>query len=288
MNSERPDRAADAGVRREAYVLGTDEAELARLGLQHRLWSGAAHAAWERAGLRPGMSVLDAGCGPGFAAFDMAQIVGAEEGRVVGVDESPVYVAHLNAQAGPRGLPHLHAVVGDVGDLPGPTGLQEASFDVAYARWVLCFVPDPAAVLRGVGRLLKPGGRLVVQDYFNYESMTTAPRSASFTKAVRATGEAWRRRGGNPDVVGRLPEMLAAEGFRMEHLDVNQRLARPGTPMWHWPQSFWRNFLPVLVQMGLLTEQDRVEWERDWAELSRTPTAFVVLPPVFDVVAVRV
>ena len=126
-----------------------------------------------------------------------------------------------------------------------------------------------------------------MQDYFNYEAMTTAPRSPAFAKAVAATGQSWRSRGGDPDIMGRLPVMLEQRGFTIEHIGVNQRIARPGEPMWHWPQTFWRNFLPVLVEMGLLASADSEAWVKEWEELARTPGAYVLLPPVFDVVAVK-
>lgn len=51
--------------------------------------------------------------------------------------------------------------------------------------------------------------------------------------------------------------------------------------------DFWTNFLPVLVGMGLLTEDDRAAWHREWDQLAATPGAFVLLPPVFDVIAVK-
>ena len=57
--------------------------------------------------------------------------------------------------------------------------------------------------------------------------------------------------------------------------------------MWHWPQTFWTNFLPVLIGLGLLKEQDQKDWLREWEQLSRTPGAFALLPPVFDVIAVK-
>ena len=285
---------APASATQPEYVLGTDPAELERLGLQHRLWSDAAHSAWMRAGLAPGMNVLDVGCGPGFAAFDMAQIVAAVgpgeaggPGKVVGVDESAPYLEHLHAQATGRGLRNLSSIQSDVTALASIPTLSPASFDFAYTRWVLCFVKDPAAVVRGVSRLLKPGAKWVIQDYFNYEAMCTAPRVESFAKAVRATGQSWRTRGGDPDIIARLPALLESSGMRVEHLGVTQRLARPGEPMWHWPQSFWRNFLPVLVKMGLLTDADRAQWERDWIELAKKPGAFVLLPAVFDLIAVK-
>src|SRR5262245_45754063 len=117
------------------YVLGTGSDELVRLALQHRLWSDAAHQAWQRAEIRPGQRVLDVGSGPGYAAFDLAQIVTAA-GGVLAVDESAGFVEHANAQAKVRGLPQLRAKVGDVQQLAGALA-GEAPFDLAYARWVL-------------------------------------------------------------------------------------------------------------------------------------------------------
>jgi ubiquinone/menaquinone biosynthesis C-methylase UbiE len=284
---------SSTNLRSNEYVLGTDERELERLGLQHRLWSDAAHALWRRAGIQPGSAVLDIGCGPGFALLDLARIVTAQSrhtapGRVVGVDASRPYLAHLGAQAAAQQLTNISTVQADLHDLDHLAEVEPGSFDAAYARWVFCFVSDPAAVLRGAARALKPGGRLIVQDYFNYESMSVAPRRESFTKAVLATGRSWRTRGGDPDIIGRLPGLLPAAGLRLIHLDVHQRLARPGEQMWHWPQTFWENFLPTLVHMGLLNEDDQAAWLRDWDELSRTPGAFIMLPAVFDLIAEKV
>ena len=46
------------------YVLGTEEEEIARLGLQHRVWRARMLDGWARAGLAPGMNVIDVGAGP--------------------------------------------------------------------------------------------------------------------------------------------------------------------------------------------------------------------------------
>src|SRR5687768_9939182 len=67
------------------YFLGTRAAELARLGLQHRLWSGSAFDCRERAGIGQGASVLDLGCGPGYTSLDLVALV-APTGRVVAID----------------------------------------------------------------------------------------------------------------------------------------------------------------------------------------------------------
>src|SRR5688572_27926373 len=113
------------------YVLGTGDDELQRLGLQHRLWSDALQLACRRAQLRLGERVLDVGAGPGFASFDLAQMV-SDRGAVVAVDESQAFVEHLTQQAAARGLAQLRGRRGDVQQL-GALLAAEAPFDLAYA-----------------------------------------------------------------------------------------------------------------------------------------------------------
>ena len=272
----------------QEYVLGTGRDELDRLAFQHRLWSDAAVAAWRRAGLCMGQSVLDVGCGPGFASFDLAQLVGST-GRVIGVDESSGFIAHVNAQAASRGLSQLSGVVGDAQNLPAALSgvVEPSSIDLAYARWVLCFVANPAAVVDQVARLLKPGGRFVVHDYFNYRAMTLAPRRRSYERVVAATIQSWEARGGDADICGRLPRLLKQAGLRLEHLEVHQRIARGHDTMFQWAHTWWRNYAPKLVAMGLLDAADCQELLRDLDEARASDTDFIVLPPVFELIAVR-
>ncbi|MFG0284465.1 MAG: class I SAM-dependent methyltransferase [Phycisphaerales bacterium JB039] len=268
------------------YVLGVDQQELERLGTQHRLWADAAHRLWMRARLLPGQTVLDIGCGPGYAALEMAQIVGPS-GRIVGVDESAAFVARAREQAHGRGLTWLSAHEGDVQDLQAAVSLAPASVDLAYARWVLCFVPDPGAVLDGAGRLLKPQGRIALQDYFNYEGMRMAPERPAFNRVRDAAAASWRARGGDPDVMGRMPRLLRERGFAIDSLEVDQRIARPGHPMWVWPEVFWRSFVPRLIAGGFLSQDDANAFSAEWAEAAADPDTFFQLPPVYEIVAQR-
>ena len=67
------------------YVLGTHEEEISRLGLQHRVWRPVALDCWQRAGVTVGSRVLDLGAGPGYAAVDLAEIVGST-GKIVALE----------------------------------------------------------------------------------------------------------------------------------------------------------------------------------------------------------
>ena len=117
------------------YVLGTHDAEIDRLGLQHQVWRRAALSLWERAGISRGSTVIDAGAGPGFASLDLGEIVG-KEGRVIALERSERFLNRLKEEAARRGLSQIQAVEGDLlGDV-WPQGLA----DFIWCRWVLAFV----------------------------------------------------------------------------------------------------------------------------------------------------
>src|SRR5438105_8560478 len=73
------------------YVLGTHNEELARLGLQHRVWRPVVLDCWQRAGITIGKRVLDVGAGPGYATVDLAEIVGPT-GEVVALERSETFI----------------------------------------------------------------------------------------------------------------------------------------------------------------------------------------------------
>ena len=109
--------------------------------------------------IRPGEAVLDLGCGAGFDAFIASQLVGPA-GRVVGIDLSPEMLAIAEAELREAKSPQIEFQVAQVEVLPFP----DASFDVALSNGVLNLIPDKAAALREIFRVLRPGGRLQACD----------------------------------------------------------------------------------------------------------------------------
>ena len=112
------------------YVLGTHDAEVARLGLQHRVWREPMLGAWQRAGLGAGWRVVDVGAGPGFATWDLAAAVGSD-GEVLAVERSEKFVAAFKAEQERRGLKQVGLLEGDLMVIPAPNG-----YDMAWCRWV--------------------------------------------------------------------------------------------------------------------------------------------------------
>jgi SAM-dependent methyltransferase len=264
------------------YILGTDRRELERLGFQHQVWAPDTAALWRDAGFTRGHALLDVGCGPGYATLDLAHLVGSE-GSVLGVDVSERFLGHLERQAAERGLPQVEVRQGDVGKLE----LEEESFDGAFARWVLCFTPDPAAVVRGVARALRPGGTFAVLDYLDYTAFRVAPESPAFQRVIEATGASFRRAGGDADVARRIPGLMRDAGLEVSVLRPVQRIALPGTATWFWPQTFFHGYANQLVEMGMLEEAEAVAFREEWELLAADPSAYLLTATMAAVVGVK-
>src|ERR1700728_790445 len=93
----------------------------------HRVRTAENSAGYLVPHLRPGLSVLDVGCGPGTITVDLARLVAA--GRVIGLDASPDVIAQAESHAAERGADNVSLEVGDLFDLQ----YDDAAFDVVHA-----------------------------------------------------------------------------------------------------------------------------------------------------------
>lgn len=133
------------------YAMGYTEGEYARLVRQAGLLESTTRDAIAAAGLRPGMRVLDVGCGMGDVAFLAAEAV-SSGGHVVGIDRDPRAVHQARARVDGRAVSFEQADVAsiDVSRLGGP-------FDAVIGRYVLVHQPDAVAFVRSVLPALRPG-----------------------------------------------------------------------------------------------------------------------------------
>jgi ubiquinone/menaquinone biosynthesis C-methylase UbiE len=178
-----------------------------------RFWVEAPHPVVTPERLRsvlrpePGERVLEIGPGTGYYTLDMAEWVGggatgepvAAVGRAEGAvgdgtieifDLQQEFLDHTMRRAAERGLANVVPTQGDATDLP----YEDASMDAVVLTAVLGEIPDRAAALREIRRVLKPGGRLVVGELFGDPHFTTL---SSLRRQAAEAGLAFESNSGN-------------------------------------------------------------------------------------------
>jgi SAM-dependent methyltransferase len=266
----------------EEYVLGTHDAEVERLGLQHRVWRRRALEAWQLAGIGPSQTVLDVGCGPGFAALDLAELVGPS-GRVVAVDKSEKFLSALDATCRERHLGNIatHLADLDAGELPDVTA------DHAWGRWVFAFVKNPRAVLWQVAAALAPDGAIVLHEYFDYSTWRGAPRFPELDEFVSAVMASWRDNGGELDIALSLPSWLEELDFEVRCARPIVDIVQPSDPTWSWLASFVDVGRQRLVDLGYMSlGRSEAIWQA-FSAFQHSPGARMITPGVLEIVAKR-
>jgi SAM-dependent methyltransferase len=266
----------------QPYVLGTHGEELERLRFQHELWRPLAEAAWDRAGLKTGERVLDLGAGPGFAALDLARRVGPT-GQVLALEHSPAYVVAGQRLAVEAGLTHLELRQHDL--LRDP--LPREGFDLAWMRWVAMFLADLEPLLTQLPLALRPGGRLVLHEYVQWDSFGLHPHGAAIHRFGQAVQRSFRQAGGDPDVNRRLPSLLAARGFHIDALEPLPVLGREGSLAAQWMQRFVMVYAHQLQAQGLWSAADQAEALAEIEAAAEDPGSFWMGPTVLELRATR-
>jgi ubiquinone/menaquinone biosynthesis C-methylase UbiE len=185
------------------YTHGHEAATLASHGAR----TAATSAAYLLPHLRPGVELLDVGCGPGTITLDLAAAVAP--GQVTGIENVEPPLEAARAEAARRGDRTTRFELGDVMALPYADG----SFDVVHAHQVLQHLADPVGALREMARVCRPGGRVVARDA-DYAAMAWHPPSLELER-WRATYRAIAH--GNlaePDAGRRLREWANAAALQ--------------------------------------------------------------------------
>jgi SAM-dependent methyltransferase len=172
----------------------------------HRWRTAENSAAYLLPYLRPGMTVLDVGCGPGTITIDLAARIAP--GRLTACELSADALALARAEAAARGRGNVDFAVSDVLALD----FADATFDVVHAHQVLQHVGDPVRALREMRRVCKPGGIVAARDG-DYAAFTWFPAVPELAEWLALYREVARSNGGEPDAGRRMLSWARAAGF---------------------------------------------------------------------------
>lgn len=229
--------------------------------------------------LKPGMALLDVGCGPGTITADLA--VRVAPGRVVGIDRAVDVLnqaqTHARGRAGlPAALPGFSTA--DVYQLP----FAEAAFDVVHAHQVLQHLVDPVAALREMRRVLRPGGTVAVRDS-DYSAFTWAPLDARLDRWLALYHAVTRRNRAEADAGRFLKGWALAAGFtHVRTTTATWTYADPDTCAWWgglWADRCERSaFGEQAVSYGLSTRDELAGIAAAFREWAARPEAFFMIP----------
>ncbi|GGP95223.1 SAM-dependent methyltransferase [Streptomyces melanogenes] len=193
------------------YFEAMNDTILQDIGYTYQVGTLRAHAgdayratneyAAQRIRLRPGMRVLDAGCGTCGPAVDISEHVGAL--TIDAVTISPAQAASARSHIEERGLgDRIRVHVGDYHRLP----FAEQSFDAAYLLESACYSPNLEALFREIFRVLKPARSLYVKDVFAEDRTLSAIES----EALAACGKLYRY---TPQTIAHYIRAMTHAGF---------------------------------------------------------------------------
>jgi len=252
------------------YVLATGVAAVRRLLVLHDIYSSAGRRVLLQAGLKPGMHIADFGCGVGAVTRMLAEMVGPS-GRVLGVDANAAQLEQARHLCNSGDVSNVSFLTADA----CATGLPRESFDLVYCRFLLLHLPDPAACLREMRGVLKPGGLLVVEDG-DLATAASHPPTAFDAFAWLFTGLG-STRGLNYSVANNLYHLVKSVGFSDPEIEIHQpAMSRGNTGLllkWSVEEAG-----PAFVAAGLITPNQLEQTLAGMQSAAQDPDVLVLAP----------
>jgi protein-L-isoaspartate O-methyltransferase len=257
-----------------AYVLGSDEAEIARLDGQAASIAGATDALLRAAGIGGPMRVLDVGTGLGHVAFMVAGMLDAE-GSVLGVDQAERLLEVAERRRAAAGAENIEFAQADAREFTA-----SEPFDAIVARLLLFHLPDREAVLRRLLAALRPGGTMLLVE-FDCGPLRAEPPVPLVETARGWIEAAFRSAGADPRIGTQVGQLLRRAGVADVSTFGIQAYFAPTDPT--GPAlcaGVVSTLAPQIVAQGIATEAE-LGLETLQARLAEQVAAAdaVVLPP---------
>ncbi len=258
------------------YVLGHDDVEVQRLLLQGRLYNDYTEHALRLAGLRPGMRVLDVGCGPGDVSFIAARLVGSS-GTVLGVDAAPEMIELARTRASQQGLSAVHFT-----RFPIDAIALDEPFDAVVGRLILMHLPDPAATLRHLSSFVRPGGVIAFSEN-DITGARSIPDIPLFGQVTAGIVRAFEVMGLSPRFGTTLHTVFADAGLGAPHLTLGTPIGTAAeTNILAYAAAVWRLVSPIAEQMGFAIDElaDIDNFVSLFRDEALAANALITMPPI--------
>ena len=257
-----------------SYVHASKLEEISRLEAQAKAFEVIFEKELNLLNLKPGMKVLDAGCGTGAKTRKIALRVKPEQ--VFGVDLDPVFIQHAKQFAQNKAIKNIRFEVGNIDDLT----FNDALFDLTYCSLVLMHVHNPVNTLIELKRVTKPDGYITVSDNDD-GGIITFPNSPKFFKLWNTYGELAKKRGEDRHIGRQLFSLMSQAGLHsikiyplplyatQQNPSMLQILASVPLQILHQEQE-------EMLQAGIATPQDFEEASNEVHSILKNPGAFIM------------
>jgi len=207
-----------AGTSQSSYALGHSAHELERLTRQAEVFAPFTRQLLDEAGIRPGMRILDVGCGAGDVTFLAADLVGPS-GEVVGTDHATAAVEWARARSQQRQAKNVEFREGD------PTLIEfDGQFDAVVGRFVLMYYSDPIAAIRKLARHVRSDGLIIFQE-FDMDNARTYPPAQTLDRTLAWIRQAFDATGAHTQLGLELFRMFLAAGLPAPALRLDAVIA---------------------------------------------------------------
>jgi ubiquinone/menaquinone biosynthesis C-methylase UbiE len=261
------------------YMFGYSEDEHRRLVAQSELFNELTEDLFRRAGLRPGMHVLDVGAGAGDVSILAARLVG-ETGSVLGIDRAAESVARAQERIRRMGLTNVRFLQGELADLH-----LDHQVDACVGRLILLYLPDPERVVKHLLTCVRPGGVIAFQE-MDMDMARAVPQTPVVQQARSWIRETAVRAGFEPEMGTKLLPLLRRAGVGSPQARMAARVeSGPDSAAYDYIAQTVRSLLPATEKLGIATPHEvQIDTlaERLRADIA-AHDAVVILPPLTGV-----
>ena len=260
-------------VNPDGYVHARDVNEYQRLRDQALMWQRATQEVLDRVGLKPGMSCLDVGAGPGAVMRLMADRVGAQ-GRVTGLEIDGKLAAQALAELRAQGGAQFNLIEADVLALDTVPG---APFDLTFCRLFLMHMQDPVAALEKMSSWTKPGGVLVAQE-FDFGAIAVEPLCPAMAEFNRLFEGVFRGHGRNLRAGRQLPAQFEAAGLGVPDGTLAEVKYLPLKDMAAMLIGVYQGLFASAVELGIADPVRAEQFKADMADAGADGRYYCLTP----------